>query len=331
MGGNAIHGARRVGADEYRVLMRRVSAILGQVLPGVRHETIPAYREKLTFGDMDVLVERESLPSDWRHRVAEALRSQETVPNGPVCSFEFNRFQVDLITSPKAKFDFALGYFSWNDLGNLVGRIAHKFGFKFGHEGLFYPVRDGDHLVADVLVTDEFSGALSLLGFDASRWEQGFDTLEDVFAYVASSDCFDPAQFPLEHRSHRARVRDAKRPTYTKFLAWVDEHGPLCRRAVIAEDMLRNAFLRFPDFHSRYAAAHEALVRQRAAKERFNGRLVGEWTGLTGPALGQLMAELRSEAGGSVALQELVLRMAPDEVKTWVLSRHCPKLTSSPP
>ena len=318
MGGRAIQNARRVDAAEYRRLVEQATARLRAALPGARFAVIPAYRTKPDFGDMDILLERDALPSDWPQRVASALDSRQTVPNGPVHSFEFDGFQVDLITAQSAWFEFALGYFSWNDLGNLIGRIAHKHGFKFGHDGLHYPLRDSDHLVAEVPVAQDLAQVLIFLGLDPARMAEGFDTLEDMFAYVASSAYFDPAQFPLEHRSHRARIRDAKRPTYTAFLAWVNGRTLPVREAPSREARLAAASQAFPGFGERLAAARAALARQQAARERFNGRLVGEWTGLRGPALGAFMAQLKRDAGGPAALQAKVLESTPEALRDWV-------------
>jgi hypothetical protein len=322
VGGNAIPGARRVQAQEYLTLVQQVNARLEKSLGGVRIAQIPSYRGKPDFGDMDILLESDALPVDWRDRVSEALGSRKVVPNGPVCSFEFDHFQVDLINCLSDRFDFALGYFSWNDLGNLMGRIAHRFQFKFGHEGLLYPVRAGDHLLKEVLVTRDFAHALKLLGFDFNHWAAGFDTLEEIFRFVASSSYFDAGQFPLEHRGHRARVRDAKRPTYMKFVTWVNEHKPLFSRDIPPpETIFEQATSTFPDFLKDLDRVKDELQRQTLFKERFNGRLVQKWTQLDGKLLGTFMAALRSDAGGSNKLQEQVLRMSPDQVQKWVLKR----------
>lgn len=322
MGGHAIPNARRVEAAEYHALTARIDALLTAALPGVRFALIPAYRAKLDFGDADILVERDALPSDWPARVAAALNAGAHVPNGPVHSFDLEGFQVDLITTPAASFDFAYGYFAWNDLGNLIGRIAHKYRFKFGHEGLFYPLRDGDHLAAEVPVTRDFAQALTFLGLDPARWAEGFDTLKDVFAYVASSVYFDPAQFPLEHRSHRARVRDAKRPTYTKFLTWVAAQAPLAHApAVTPAARLRAAREAFPAFREQHDLALARLVRHKAVAARFNGSLVSEWTGLCGKELGAFIRVLREDAGGIDALHAHLLSLTPAEVRDWVLAQ----------
>lgn len=39
-------------------------------------------------------------------------------------------------------FNTSLEYLNWNDLGNLIGRIAHKFGLKYGHKGLLYIIKN---------------------------------------------------------------------------------------------------------------------------------------------------------------------------------------------
>jgi hypothetical protein len=53
-----------------------------------------------------------------------------------------NVFQVDLISNPAESFEFASRYFSYNDAGNLVGRLAHARYTSLRHDGLYFYHRD---------------------------------------------------------------------------------------------------------------------------------------------------------------------------------------------
>ncbi len=318
MGGHAIRNARRFPAVEFYPQARRVLDRLAEAFPESRIRPVPFYRTKDSFGDFDVLVESDGLPHDWIQIASSALLAGEIVRNGEVTSLDIDHLQVDLILAPHERFDFSLNYFAWNDLGNLIGRVARKIGFKFGHRGLFYVLREGDSHAADVLITHDFEAAISVLGFDPCRYRRGFDARVDIFRFVADSSYFDPESFPLEYRSHAARVRDQKRKTYQDFLAWIQTNQVPKKCDVTDINFLALAKNRFPDFRERLRQAMVSVERKRAAKQRFNGHLVRQWTGLDGASLGELMARLTQSKGGKEGVVEYVLSVPESEVRTWV-------------
>ena len=343
MGGNALKdvGVVRLPARLYTVLAEQVVARLtdGVLFPGLQARVIPAVRAKADFGDLDVLVTHPE-PGwgfDTARRAALTAVFQPTrlVANGPVLSFDVPapgdetapeyagaRFQVDLIRVPPDVFAFALGYFSYNDLGNLLGRVARLHGFKLGHNGLFRPLRapgNESHFVRDVLVTQDWSKALGFLGYDAALWEPGFGSMNEMFAFVMDSRAFYPSAFPLEHRSHRARVRDRKRPTYTAFLQHLANCGlvPAAETdadtlAVMRQRALASALDQFEDFAKEWQQAQAELRDTLLFRQRFNGDVVRRMTGLDGAALGQHMRALRAQFPSEEVLRSFVLG-APDE------------------
>lgn len=278
MGGNALKNTRtrRYTADEFAALAPDVLATLKTTFPASRVELVRAYRKKVSFGDMDVLVESAGLPADIGAALTEAFRPHQLVRNGNVWSLDVRELQVDLVFCPPEEFQTSADYFAYNDLGNLVGRIAHGMGFKYGHKGLLYPLRaSATHWVEDVLVTRDRAAMLSFLGFDRAgadgdRFEQGFDTLEDMFAFVASSRYFDPSLYPPEAQSHTARTRDRKRPTYNAFLRWVAEQEPAVGvDGVSVRDKvlhLERAVSQFGTFAGRLADARHNLEQRQAAR-----------------------------------------------------------------
>jgi hypothetical protein len=377
MGGHALKDVDvvRLPARLYMGLAERVVARLtdGVLFPGLHARAIPALRTKPDFGDLDVLITHPD--PDWgfdeAHRAAltAAFRPTRVVTNGPVLSFDVAapgdivgrgqpplcggtaheaapvsagaRFQVDLIRVPPEAFAFALGYFSYNDLGNLLGRVARLHGFKLGHAGLFRPFRapgNESHFVRDVLVTRDWAAALSFLGYDPDRWAYGFATQDEMFAFAASSQGFHPAAFPLEHRSHKARVRDRKRPTYTAFLAWL-VHQQMLPTAEMSEDKKAQAnqwgltcacevFAPFRDAWRQAQTDREELVAFRA---RFNGELVGRLTGLAGPALGRHMAALRDQIDADPAVHAFVREASEAELAVFLRDGTGPAGSDSPP
>lgn len=326
MGGSALNvtETRRYAADEYHTLARQVVGELQARLPDARIAAVQAYAAKPDFGDLDVVVEN----LDAKQRLEPELASMgvtEVIRNGPVWSLGWGDFQVDLIFQSSHDFEFATRYFAFNDLGNLIGRTAHHMGFKFGHNGLRYVVRDGNNKLGELVLTKDFATALDFLGFDAARYAQGFQTLESVFTFAASSPYYDPQPFLLEHRSHRARVRDAKRPTYTAFLRYAEAFAadPAPQAGLGREAHLERAKTRFPTFADELATAEAMHARRKQVKVIFNGNLVAEATGLEGKLLGAFMCQLREDAathGGD--LDGWVLAATPEARSDWVRAQY---------
>lgn len=338
MGGNALSlDTVRLPAERYRQVESRVLKRVRDLLPGMRAEAIAAYAEKTDFGDMDILLAEHA---DYDAvGLSQKLGAQEVVRNGDVTSFGLpvseGVFQVDLISVPAASFDFAMRYFSYNDLGNLLGRIAHKFGAKFGHLGLLYPLRDpanDDHLLAELTITNDFSVALAMLGYDAQVYEtmrrdSGFRTLEDVFHYVVSSPYANPDIYLLENRSYKSRVRDAKRPTYNKFLDWLAQQPPGSlpaypwgeagspERQTQRKEFLEQSFAQSPAFKRRHDETLARAARQHRAKRYFNGEFVAAMTGLEGKALGMFMSRLRASFASTEELESFFAAASEEEAK----------------
>ncbi|MGG4645931.1 nucleotidyltransferase family protein [Pseudomonas aeruginosa] len=314
MGGNALAsvGAARcskVVAEQMLSEFRSQFAVtIARFDVGARIAPIMAYRQKEDFGDLDVLVDstlfKQVPPVEFVNELSNNYgQPLHWVKNGPVLSIglplmEPGRcLQLDLISTPTEEFDFSLQYFSWNDAGNLIGRVAHKMGLKFGHDGLWLPMRDGTNLFDEILVTRDFSVALRFLGFNAERWKSGFDTLEDIYRFVAAGERFDPSLYPLEHRNHTARVRDKKRPVYMGFLRWLEAQPSLPVQEWHADKTryLPEILEAFPELAEAHQASLQRLSRSKALRARFNGELVSEWTGLQGKELGKFIAHFKRE------------------------------------
>lgn len=299
MGGKALRqtDTRRYAADEYHAFSEQVVSTLQSLLPDARLQAVRAYRDKPDFGDLDVVVEN----LDAKNRLEPLLVSlgiTEVVKNGPVWSVGWGDFQVDLIFQASENWEFACNYFAYNDLGNLCGRIAYNMGFKFGHNGLRYVLRDGDYKVAELVLTKDHTEALTFLGYDPSRYAQGFDTLEDIFQYAMATEYYDPAYFALENRPYRERIRDAKRPTYNAFLEYVNRDGNNVARdnPLDKDEQLTRAKITFPAFGAALARTMENHDRHKLVKVKFNGSVVSRVTGLEGKDLGGFMQLLREDA-----------------------------------
>lgn len=299
MGGNALKNCitRRYTADEYFLLCTDVIQMLESDSVIQNKRVIPAYTTKPTFGDADILY---STTHDY-HLTATAAKaifpdSKQIVQNTDVISLEHREFQVDLIHAPALTYEYAYNYFSWNDCGNLVGKIARRFGLKHGHRGLTLPLRDGDNEFAEILITADHSAMLRFLDLDVDQFAAGFNTLEDMFDWVSSSKYFNPSSYALENVSHYGRTRDKKRATYQEFLKWLGGwSAPALDMSSDKQYYLEQIFDSFPSAYSKYSESVRNLAVQKYLRTKFNGELVASLTGLQHKPLGVFMSHLRQQ------------------------------------
>jgi len=287
MGGNAIKDARRIDYAELCIIETEIKTKLSQFDVDMDWEIPAAYRKKETFGDIDILITYKS--DNWKDNILKIFRPSQHSSNGNCLSIDYDGVQVDFIYyETYSEFLTAYNYFSWNDLGNLLGRVAHKNGMKFGHDGLWLRVEYEGTYLGYVKVTDNMKSILKILGYDYKRWAIGFDTLEDIFQFVVSSQHFDPSSYEYEALDHQNRLRNRKRKVYQAFLEWLKDKT-------------------FPSPSPIYLGLHDtnvftkrdALIEnhkmQKYLKQFFNGNIVTEFTGLTGKELGEFMSEYKNQ------------------------------------
>jgi hypothetical protein len=293
MGGNAFTKEfpdcnRRYSAKEYFDLCVEVLPLLQQV--STKFDVIPAYGSKESFGDMDVLCIAKG---QWDiARLKQVFNTDKVIHNGPCWSLIYKDFQIDLIMSNQAEYACALSYFSFNDYGNLRGKVVHKFGMKFGHDGLTLPIRTEHHIIGEIVLSrdpDEINQIFGFVGDD-------FETLEDMFDAVIGSPYFNPAIFAFEEMNCVARIRDKKRSSYNAFLKYIDNHVPTKPYYQFIKDKsvyLEMIFELFPHARPEYDAIMERKRKTELAATLFNGTIITEYTGLSGKELGAFIKHLR--------------------------------------
>lgn len=309
MGGNALkeYHTTRLDRDDYFALADEFKELFWQKI-GATLYLIPAYQEKPSFGDADFLVDGSTLPANWVQKVVDefGLTNAQYVKNSSVLSIGYKNFQIDLIATATEHIAASLAYFSYNDLGNLIGRIGHKLGLKFGHKGISIVVRGNDrtdHILKEIFLSHDLRYAFDILGLDYQQWLNGFATLEDIYKFVASSKYFDPEIYSLEHRSHTSRIRDKKRATYNGFLKWVEETKPTANHSFAEKSELGGYSIREPYFTNEVLtrwphvkAEVDTLIAEHTLNSEFkkvyNGVLVSLITGLKDKDLGMFMARM---------------------------------------
>lgn len=335
MGGQALKNTvtRRYERAEYEALCAQVLKQLRIDFPERKIAAISAYHTKTSFGDLDILMDTDQLTIHLSDYIKTRFQPNELVRNTNVYSFDYQQFQIDIIGSPYEDFDISLHYFAWNDLGNIIGRLYHKMGFKYGHNGLTLIVRDGNNILGEISLSKNIKTILAFAELDPKRFLQGFDTLEDIFRFAASSPYFNKAIYLLDNRNHASRIRDKKRATYNALLKWLEtqdqlnaypwdtmrEHGG----RQLKEQFLQRAFEWFPHAKPQYKQLWDNNELRKRANEKFNGILIQSWMGLEGKELGAFMKYLREQ--GNIEQQDFIQWLDTHtlaDIKEWVVAQY---------
>lgn len=289
---------------------------------------LPAYATKTSFGDMDILIKKgDYMISDLKGKFKEVFGYQEIYCNGNVWSFDYKDFQIDLVFTKPDCFETSLTYYSWNDLGNLMGRVANKLGTKYGHKGLEKKIYTEDRckVLEEVLITKDPKRIFDFLGYDYERFRLGFNTLEDIFNFAVSSKYFTKELFYLENLDHENRTRNRKRKTYMSFLQWLNEKNlPENTTDFSSEANWNRLKESFPEikWDEKLSELREKERRANIVKSKFNGNIVMELTGLKDKELGRFInnfKELMSKYY-HVSFDRFILDSSKTEIEAEILS-----------
>ena len=292
MGGNALKvPTRRYEKEEYEIISHEVIGMLKSY--GITAVIPKSYRNKDTFGDLDVLILSSTITkADIMEIIEYLFNPNEIYNNNNVKSFDYREFQIDFILVGDENWNSSISYFSYNDLGNFIGRISYQMGFRFGDYGLklVYRHEDGGRKFSKIISKDT-SKIYTFLGFDYSRYLEGFDDVEDIFAYVVSSKYFNPRIFDYEQLNHQNRTRNKKRKNYELFLQYVKGFKQSSDFVFGDKDSFVDKAEKFfnTEIRSEIDAWKRIVDQQKRASGIFNGNVVMERYSLRGKELGAAM------------------------------------------
>ena len=295
MGGTAIKNTSRLVKKDFNTVKDLVEQFF--VLKGVKTAVPLSYKSKSDFGDLDIVIENTGNMKELIDEINVYFNVTDFYKNGTIYSFgltfEDKLFQVDLIFVTPKDFESSYNYLCYNDLFNLLGRLAHKLGFKLGHDGLSVVIKNGDYLLGQVILTRDLKTIFEILDVSLDKFNEGFNTPEEIFDFVIASKHFNSSMFRLENLNNINRVRNAKRKLYMQFVEYTKDI-PVKDTVIDKEQSVFFVLDSFPEAQKEVQKLQDKLELQRKVAEKFNGNLVKELTGLEGKDLGDMMKILKS-------------------------------------
>jgi hypothetical protein len=146
-------------------------------------------------------------------------------------SFDYEKFQIDLIKcNSNEDLESSRFYFSYGDLGAIMGRIVNYYGLKFGNEGLWINLIentldkeksiDMTKIFGKILLTKNSKEICNFLELDFNKWNDGFSNRKQICDWIISSKYFKKEIFYDLNYDHRKRL--SIRQFYKEFLEYID-------------------------------------------------------------------------------------------------------------
>lgn len=290
MGGTAFkhlgYDSERMTVSEFKQYEQEIVDTLDKL--GIENYKIPYVKEKDSFGDIDIVVVKQSDVGIFDKIVENielfGLTDDFVVRNKQFMSILYKqKYQVDFISTSSDYAEYNVNYLSYNDLGNIIGRVIKESGFRHGHDGLYYVYREGNHYKQLIPLSKDYSKTLEILGLDPSVFKKGFDTFTEMFEYVSSCKYFKKSRFDLENLNNRNRVRDRKRKVYNQFVNYVSDLEE-------STQIVPSPFDIFPHLIDICFEIKKERSAYNKLKEVFNGQNIMKWTNLSGKELGNFIS-----------------------------------------
>ena len=325
MGGKALNRfgvfTERKITEEFLRIGKELQSKIEDDLP-VSTSVVRCYRKKADHGDLDLLLKIDKgIQIDWRGYIQNTFKPLAINSNGGVHSFDYQGFQVDFIPVPEAKWETAKTYYSYDPLGNIMGKTFHKFGLSYGWEGLFYKFRNfhGSNS-RDILLTNDARKIFEFGGYDYDRYQKGFDTLEEIFKFCIDGKYFDAEMFQMENLKSIDKKRNRKRGSYHLFLNYLKDNGIDTKYQFEAD---KDTYLpKIAEYFIEAALMKELEVLKEADRQnkiisqKFNGDMVMQWLpNLQGKELGAAMSKFKQTFFDDEDFNHYILNSNFEEIK----------------
>jgi hypothetical protein len=324
MGGKALNN---YGVETERKDTKDFLRICSEVEPivnsfGIGTHAVKCYHEKETHGDLDLLLkidhEVHNSGINIRTIIEKEFKPKAIHNNGGVYSFDYDNFQIDFIPCKEKNWETSKAFFDYDPTGNLMGKTAHKFGLKYGFDGLKLPFRNfNGKLSQDIDISRDIPKIFQFLGYDIDKFQKGFDNIIEIFDWTISSKYFDSYGFQFENLNSIDKKRNRKRSTYNEFLEYIEGNNTKYKFKR-KEDYIEDINTYFPEANlvPKLKELERKDKENSMMAEKFNGRLIMDICELSGKPLGDAIRTFKEFIGGGDEWRKYCLKETSNQILT---------------
>lgn len=243
--------------------------------------------EKIDFGDVDILCDYKG---NMKELIIQLFSPIEIFVNSNILSFAYEHkskyYQIDLIQT--TNFESYKFYFSYGDLGNILGKITKQYDIHFGIQGLFIDIFvDKPNKV--VLSVDPVQ-ICEYLGLDYSKWSN-FHTVEEIFDWIISCKLFTPIVFDTLNTKDRRHIIDRKMfQDFLKYIETIDE----TKYKTMPIYSLKDHAIAYFHKEDEIERIHKEYLLLQQRKEKFNSAIFIKH-GYSNKKLGEMIKNFKSQ------------------------------------
>jgi len=320
MGGKALNKygitTERKNTEEFLRIGKEIQGRLNLDFD-IETEIVTCYHTKADHGDLDLLIKIDSRIHnsgiDFKRYIGDMFKPRAIHNNGGVYSFDYQNFQIDFIPVRESKWETAKTYYSYDPLGNIMGKTFHKFGLSYGWDGLFYKFRNfNGRLAQNILITNDARRIFEFADYDYDRYLQGFETLEDIINFTINTKYFDTEIFQMDNLKSIDKKRNRKRGSYHIFLKYLEENNINTRYSFHKDKELYLPMIEvsFPEARllEKLGVLQEKDKENKVLSQKFNGDIVMTWLpDLKGKELGHAITGFKQSFDDDEDYREFVL------------------------
>lgn len=247
MGGNAFGDVQttRMSLEIYNQILDSIIDKLSQYLNLYPNLNPP---DKTDFGDIDIIYTKKDSNIVIQNILKDIFNPSYIKVNGRTTSWIYEMdnlyYQIDMNHCVDNNLlNMYRFYYSYGDLGGIIGRLTSYYGLKFGHNGLFLHVfnstikqyksennntqdidleelkSDITYTKGDIILTQDPESICEYLDFDYNKYKSGFSSNIEIYDWIIKSKLFNPDIFIRLNNEHRKRYK--VRPFYQKFREYI--------------------------------------------------------------------------------------------------------------
>lgn len=294
------------------------------------YSLVPVPLNRLRFNDLDIIVAKEGLPSNWMTRLRDKVFDggfHAPIPGTNTVVFEYRGYQINVHAVDNAsELRRAILYLGQHGLMGLAQIVGESLGIEYDMNS--FKLKTGVPTTPTLEIQYSQYNEYRILGMSPDFIVHHIYTNEDIYKAVFTGAFFNRKVFlDLEAQPDYA-VRTAKNPILKSFVDYLKANPSLSGEVRFDPTSARDRIgftQTFKSYSGQVFTQHEDLVRAHQLYEltqaKFSVEKMSAVTGLTGVHLKRVM-DLFAQAGfkSEKAFNHFIITSLPESINAHILA-----------